>query len=155
MQVGTKGRYAVTALLRLHEASKTQQVIPLSYLSEAENISIAYLEQLFTKLRKAGVINSVRGQSGGYVLARSASFINMAEIVMAAEENLSFTRCSALSHTGCTKTGAVCKTHNLWEGLTNHVYSFLSSITLEDLALGKIPRVMMNKWTQHKQVAND
>ena len=155
MQVGTKGRYAVTALLRLHDASKTQQVVPLSYLAESENISIAYLEQLFTKLRKAGVVNSVRGQSGGYILARDASFISIAEIVMAAEENLSFTRCKASSHSGCTKTGAVCKTHNLWEELTNHVYNFLSSITLEDLAFGKIPKTLIGEWTQRKQVAND
>ena len=62
MQVGTKGRYAVTALLRLHDASKTQQVVPLSYLAESENISIAYLEQLFTKLRKAGVVTHNMGR---------------------------------------------------------------------------------------------
>jgi Rrf2 family iron-sulfur cluster assembly transcriptional regulator len=155
MQLGTKGRYAVIALLRLHDALKLQQVVPLSHISEAENISITYLEQLFTKLRKAGVVNSVRGQSGGYVLAREAAFINVAEIIMAAEENILFTRCGASEHAGCTKTGTQCKTHNLWEELTSHVYGFLSSITLEDLALGKIPKTVMSAWAQHKQAAND
>ena len=155
MQLGTKGRYAVTAMLRLLDALKLQQVVPLSYISETENISITYLEQLFTKLRKAGVVNSLRGQSGGYVLAREAAFINVAEIIMAAEENILFTRCGASVHVGCAKTGTLCKTHNLWEELTNHVYGFLSSITLEDLALGKIPKSVMSGWVQHKQVAND
>lgn len=155
MQLGTKGRYAVTALLRLHDALKLQPVVPLSYISETENISITYLEQLFTKLRKAGVVNSVRGQSGGYALAREAAFINVAEIIMAAEENILFTRCGASAHAGCTKTGMLCKTHALWEELTNHVYGFLSSITLEDLALGKVPKAVMTGWLQNKQVAND
>lgn len=155
MQLGTKGRYAVTALLRLHDALKFQQVVPLSHIAETENISITYLEQLFTKLRKASVVNSIRGQSGGYVLAREPAFINVAEIIMAAEENILFTRCATSSHIGCTKTGMLCKTHTLWEELTNHVYGFLSSITLEDLATGKIPKTVMSGWTHHKQVAND
>ncbi len=100
-------------------------------------------------------MNSIRGQAGGYVLAREAAFINVAEIIMAAEENILFTRCGASAHAGCIKTGTVCKTHTLWEELTNHVYGFLSSITLEDLALGKIPRAMISQRAQHKQVAND
>lgn len=154
MQVGTKGRYAVTALLRMSEALKQQAVVPLSYVAETEEISITYLEQLFTKLRKAGIVNSIRGQAGGYILARNANFITLAEIIVAAEENLFFTKCDPMSAAGCTKTGAVCKTHRLWEELTNQVFNFLGSITLEDLAKGNIPK-SESAWLNHKQVAND
>lgn len=155
MQLGTKGRYAVIAVLRLHDALKHQQVVPLSYISETEGISITYLEQLFTKLRKAGIVNSVRGQAGGYALARDASFIQLAEVIMAAEENLKFTRCNPQASSGCFKTGSLCKTHRLWEELTNQVNGFLSSITLEDLATGKIPNTMPVFSNSQRQVAND
>lgn len=154
MQLGTKGRYAVIAVLRLYDALKHQRVVPLSYIAETEAISITYLEQLFTKLRKAGIVTSLRGQSGGYALAREAGFIHLAEIIMAAEENLMFTRCKPHSSSGCVKTGSLCKTHRLWEELTNQVYGFLSSITLEDLAAGKIPAVV-GVSVHQKQVAND
>jgi Rrf2 family transcriptional regulator, iron-sulfur cluster assembly transcription factor len=155
MQLGTKGRYAVIAVLRLYDALKHQHVVPLSYISEAEEISITYLEQLFTKLRKAGIVNSVRGQAGGYVLAKNAAFIHLAEIIMAAEENLKFTRCNPHASSGCVKTGSMCKTHRLWEELTNQVNHFLSSISLEDLASGKIPNAMPMFNTSQRQVAND
>lgn len=155
MQLGTKGRYAVIALLRMHDALKHQAIVPLSYIAETEEISITYLEQLFAKLRKANVVKSVRGQSGGYALAKDPNFINLAEIIMAAEENLFFTRCDPVSSKGCTKTGALCKTHRLWEELTNQVFNFLGNITLEDLALGKIPSAVASPWVKRKQVAND
>lgn len=154
MQLGTKGRYAVIALLRLCDALKHQHVVPLSYIAEAEDISITYLEQLFTKLRKANIVSSVRGQSGGYALARAPSFINLAEIITAVDENLFFTKCNPASANGCTKTGALCKTHRLWEGLTNHVVGFLGSISLDDLAEGRVPFVPETDWLKHKKVAN-
>jgi Rrf2 family transcriptional regulator, iron-sulfur cluster assembly transcription factor len=154
MQLGTKGRYAVIALLRMCDALKQQAVVPLSYIAETEEISIAYLEQLFTRLRKAGLVNSVRGQSGGYTLARDANFITLAEIIVAAEENLFFTKCDPMSNAGCTRAGVLCRTHRLWEELTNQVFNFLGSITLEDLSKGHIPKSESN-WLKHKQVAND
>jgi Rrf2 family iron-sulfur cluster assembly transcriptional regulator len=155
MQLGTKGRYAVIALLRLHDALKHQHVVPLSYIAETENISITYLEQLFTKLRRAGVVNSLRGQAGGYTLARAAEFITLAEIIVASEENLFLTRCNPVSNRGCTKTGVLCKTHRLWESLTNHVFHFLDSISLEALAAGNVPHTLDSSWLKRKQVAND
>lgn len=155
MQLGTKGRYAVIAVLRLHNALKHQHVVPLSHIAETEGISITYLEQLFTKLRKAGIVNSVRGPAGGYALAKDAAFVHLAEIIMAAEENLKFTRCNPNAASGCFKTGSLCKTHRLWEELTNQVNGFLSSITLEDLAAGKIPTAMPVFSNSQRQVANE
>jgi len=155
MQLGTKGRYAVIAMLRMSDTLKHQHIVPLSQIAEAENISITYLEQLFTRLRKSGLVVSSRGSMGGYTLGRSASAISLAEIIMAADENLFFTRCDPVSSKGCTKTGALCKTHHLWEGLTNQVFNFLGNITLEDLTVGNIPQGSDSQWLMRKQVVND
>lgn len=155
MQLSTKGRYAVIALLSLYEALKNVSVVPLSYIAEKESISIAYLEQLFVRLRKAGLVNSVRGSAGGYYLAKEANFISLAEIIVAAEENIVFTQCSPLSPQGCAAKGALCKTHHLWEELSNQLFTFLDGVTLFSLSQGHFPKAQDSKWLQRKQVAND
>lgn len=155
MQLSTKGRYAVTAMLSLHEALKETSVVPLSYISEQEGISVSYLEQLFVRLRKAGIVTSVRGSSGGYYLAKDAAFISLAEIIVAAEENIVFTQCKRNSLKGCATKGAVCKTHHLWEELSNQLFKFLDNVTLLGLAQGELSQVANVKWLERKQVAND
>lgn len=155
MQLSTKGRYAVTAMLSLHEALKKASVVPLSYISEQEGISVSYLEQLFVRLRKAGIVNSVRGSSGGYYLAKEASFISLAEIIVAAEENIVFTQCRPDSPKGCAIKGAMCKTHHLWEELSNQLFVFLEGVSLLSLAQGHVAKSAPSKWLKSKKVVND
>ena len=138
MQLGTKGRYAVISMLGLYEAQQTASVISLSLIAEKENISVPYLEQLFAKLRQAGLIESFRGSNGGYRLAKSPKDISIGQIIRAAEENILFTRCGPKTERNCTSTGTVCKTHHLWDHLTQNVMDFLDNISLEDVATGAL-----------------
>ncbi len=155
MQLGTKGRYAVAAMLCLHDTLEHQQVVPLSFIANKENISIDYLEQLFTKLRRAGIVKSVRGHSGGYSLSREASSIDLAEILLAVEENLLLTKCTPDSNAGCSPTKSKCRTHALWDGLTYTVLNYLGRISLSEMALGKIQHAPSYVWPTKKLVAND
>jgi Rrf2 family protein len=142
MQLTTKGRYAVMAMYRLYSQLSHQQVVPISYISETEGISVTYLEHLFVELRKAGLVNAVRGMNGGYALAKDAKEIYLSDIILASEENLRFTRCSPLAHRHCTKTKAVCTTHRLWEALSDHVFYFLRHTSLADLASTHFPAII-------------
>lgn len=132
MKLGTKGRYAVMAVVDLakHGSDKPTS---LSEISERQEISLSYLEQLFGKLRRANIIRSSRGALGGYILARNISEITIAEIVSAAEEPLRLTRCSKGSTNGCMSNNSRCLTHHLWEQLSDHIYDFLEGITLQDV----------------------
>lgn len=128
MKLSTKGRYAVTAMLDLalhdHEGPVT-----LADISQYQGISLSYLEQLFAKLRKEGLVEGVRGPGGGYRLGKPGSQISVAEIIMAVDENIDVTRC--LGNKDC-KGGEKCLTHQLWEDLSNRLYNFLSDLTLAD-----------------------
>ncbi|NVK21336.1 MAG: Fe-S cluster assembly transcription factor [Kangiellaceae bacterium] len=129
MKLSTKGRYAVTAMLdlALHSGSGP---ISLSEISGRQDISLSYLEQLFSKLRKADLVDSVRGPGGGYELKRPAKQISVAEVVLAVNEPLTATRCNGKG--GC-QDGDLCLSHQLWAELSDQIYTFLSGITLEQV----------------------
>jgi len=132
MKLSTKGRYAVMAMADIAQHSDGAPV-SLSAISSRQDISQEYLEQLFGKLRKKQLVNSVRGPGGGYLLAKAANKTAIAEIVLAADEPLSVTRCQdGDAVEGCIG-GEKCLTHELWAALGRQIYGFLAAITLEDV----------------------
>ncbi len=132
MNLSTKGRYAVMAMVDLATQAEDKPVT-LAAIAERQEIPLAYLEQIFSRLKKAGLVQSVRGPGGGYRLARKPEALNVAEIMFAADEPIKMTRCESLSHKGCMATGVRCLTHDLWEGLTAQMRLYLGSITLADV----------------------
>ncbi len=129
MRLTTKGRFAVTAMLDLAIHSP-QGAVKLNAISERQQISLSYLEQLFSKLRRANLVESIRGPGGGYILAGSADQINIAQIIAAAEDSLDATQCS--SKANC-HNGTPCLTHQLWEDLNHTINDYLSGITLQSV----------------------
>ena len=129
MKLTSKGRYAVTAMLdlALHE---NQGPVTLAAISRRQNISLSYLEQLFTRLRKQGLVSSTRGPGGGYSLGRAAHEIPVAAVVTAVDESVDATRCGGL---GDCQDGKRCLTHDLWTELSDQIYGFLSEISLGQL----------------------
>ena len=127
MKLSTKGRYAVTAMMDLAIHDKSGPVT-LADISVCQGISLSYLEQLFAKLRKSGLVEGVRGPGGGYRLARSADQITVASIVTAVDESVDATRCHG--HEDC-QDGERCLTHQLWDELSDRLYTFLDGITLD------------------------
>ncbi len=132
MILGTKARYGVMAMVALANKNSTTT---LAELAETQGIPLPYLEQIFAKLRKAGLVDAARGPGGGYMLARAAASMRISDIVDAAEESIKMTRCEGES--GCTATKAKCITHDLWEGLEQHIHSYLSGLTLQDVCVPK------------------
>ncbi len=132
MRLGTRGRYAVMAMVDLARASAGAPVA-LADISERQEISLSYLEQLFRKLRGAGLVNSVRGPGGGYMLARPADETRISDIILAVDEPVRATRCKPGSATGCRSDASRCLTHDLWAELGNQIHLFLSSVTLADV----------------------
>ncbi|MFS1538493.1 MAG: Fe-S cluster assembly transcriptional regulator IscR [Candidatus Phlomobacter fragariae] len=130
MRLTSKGRYAVTAMLDVALHSKTGPV-PLADISERQGISLSYLEQLFSRLRKNELVSSVRGPGGGYLLGREAKNIFIAQVISAVDESLDTTRCQG-NKEGC-QGGGRCLTHALWRDLSDRITSFLSNISLEEL----------------------
>lgn len=129
MRLTTKGRYAVTAMLDLALHSH-QGPISLAGISKRQEISLSYLEQLFSKLRQRELVSSVRGPGGGYRLSRSAADIFVAEIVDAVNESIDATNCG---RSGSCQQGEVCLTHYLWCDLSDQIHDFLSGISLASL----------------------
>jgi len=129
MRLTSKGRYAVTAMLDL-ALHVHQGPVTLAGISERQGISLSYLEQLFTRLRKQGLVVSTRGPGGGYSLSRPAYAIAVAEVVTAVDESVDATRCGGR---GDCQDGKRCLTHELWAELSEQIFSFLSDITLGDL----------------------
>lgn len=131
MKISTKGRYAVMAMVDLAEAAR-ERPVPLGDIASRQEISLSYLEQLFAKLRKAGVVKAVRGPGGGYRLARPAADTRIADIMLAVEEPVDVTRCRHAAK-GCLERGRRCVTHDLWDELSRHIHLFLSGVSLEDV----------------------
>lgn len=131
MKLTSKGRYAVTAMLDVALHSK-QNPVSLSDISERQAISLSYLEQLFARLRRNGLVDSVRGPGGGYILGRGRELnqINISQIVKAVDENIKATKCN--DEHGC-QGGLKCLTHSLWNNLSDRIDDFLTGITLGDL----------------------
>ena len=129
MRLTTKGRYAVTAMLDLAIHARREPV-SLADISERQSISISYLEQLFAKLRKQGLVSSVRGPGGGYQLARHGGEIFVAQIIDAVDELVDARRCGGQ---GDCQQGVMCLTHELWTDLSDQIHNFLFAISLEEL----------------------
>ncbi|MGM0615537.1 MAG: Fe-S cluster assembly transcription factor [Pseudomonadota bacterium] len=129
MRLTTKGRYAVTAMLDL---AINAGISPTSLgdISQRQGISLSYLEQLFARLRRAGLVKSVRGPGGGYLLARPASEISVSLVIDAVNETVDATRCHGLSD---CQQGDTCLTHHLWCELSGQIRQFLDDVTLEQL----------------------
>lgn len=141
MELNTRGRYAVMAIADLARACIESGSVPLSTIAERQRISLAYLEQLFAKLRRANLVESERGRAGGYRLARDASSITIAEVMAAVSESTDMTRCGVDAGAPCLG-GKRCITHGLWEALGDHIDQFLASVTLQQLIDGDIGRSM-------------
>ncbi len=129
MRLTTRGRYAVTAMLDLALHSQSRPV-SLAEISERQTISLSYLEQLFSRLRKAGLVDSVRGPGGGYLLVGQADLVCVADIIKAVNESIDSTNCGGK---GDCQGGSICLTHNLWDELSRQINDFLSGISLADL----------------------
>ena len=134
MELNTKGRYAVMAMADLAKHVGAGPV-PLSAIAERQHISLAYLEQLFLRLRRAELVASERGRSGGYRLGRAADAITVAEVMAAVEEGTRMTRCAGEEGHPCLP-GERCLTHGLWNALGEHIGRFLSEVTLKDVIDG-------------------
>ena len=129
MRLTTKGRYAVTAMLDL-AIHFEDGPITLADISRRQGISLSYLEQLFSRLRKQELVVSARGPGGGYRLSREASEIAVADVITAIDEKVDATRCGGLAN---CQDDQPCLTHELWTDLSQRIYDFLSGITLADL----------------------
>lgn len=129
MRLTTKGRYAVTAMLDL-ALHFNQGAVTLAAIARRQGISLSYLEQLFARLRRNGLVDSVRGPGGGYNLAREPAKISIAEIVVAIDENIDVRRCGGRSDCDDDER---CLTHELWTELSERIYQFLEGISLADM----------------------
>jgi Rrf2 family transcriptional regulator, iron-sulfur cluster assembly transcription factor len=129
VRLTTKGRYAVTAMLDLAYHSQKKPVT-LTDIATRQTISLSYLEQLFARLRRAGMVKGVRGPGGGYKLNRKAADINIADIIAAVDEQIDSTRCGGEAN--CQKHQA-CLTHDLWMGLSDQIRGYLKNISLAEL----------------------
>ena len=110
-----------------------ERPVALADIADRQEISLSYLEQLFGKLRKGGLVSSVRGPGGGYMLSREPREVRVADIIMAVDEPITATRCVPGSPSGCHADKARCLTHDLWQELSNQIYLYLNSVSLEDI----------------------
>lgn len=141
MRLSTRGRYAVMAMAELAARTlrdPTHRPVALAAIAAGQGISLSYLEQLFGRLRRAGLVVSARGPSGGYRLAYPPAEIRIADIVLAADEPIRATRCVIGSPKGCQGGRARCLTHDLWEELGNQIHLFLASVSLEDVVAKRV-----------------
>jgi len=138
MQLSTRGRYAVMAMTDL-AGRAGERATTLAAIAENQQISKPYLEQLFSRLRRRGLVQSVRGPGGGYRLAKPARDLSVAEVVAAVDEPLRATRCGGVG-AGCMKGGARCLTHDLWEETGRQIHDYLSGVSLADVVTGKVRR---------------
>ncbi|MDP9107874.1 MAG: Fe-S cluster assembly transcriptional regulator IscR [Pseudomonadota bacterium] len=134
MRLTTKGRFAVTAMIDL-ALRENSGPVTLSAISRRQDISLSYLEQLFGKLRRHEIVESVRGPGGGYNLARSAGEVSVADIIIAVDEPLDSTQCGGKEncHGATPENGSRCMTHDLWSTLNAKMVDYLNSVSLQDL----------------------
>ena len=132
MKLTTKGRYAVMAMADL-AANQNLKPVSLSEISQRQNISLSYLEQLFLKLRNEKLVKSIRGPSGGYILEKSPKDIKVSNIIFAVDEQVKTLNCKRESKRGCQGKTVKCITHNLWDDLEKHINNFFDNVSLNDL----------------------
>ena len=133
MRLTTKGRFAVTAMLDL-AMRQSRGPVTLAAISERQHISLSYLEQLFGKLRRAKLVNSVRGPGGGYCLARDTGQVSVADIILAVDEPIDATQCGGKENCDDDKK---CLTHDLWAALNDRILDYLRSVSLRQLVEGQ------------------
>jgi Rrf2 family iron-sulfur cluster assembly transcriptional regulator len=129
MNLTTKGRFAVTAMLDL-AMQRSSDPVTLAEISQRQKISLSYLEQLFGKMRRRALVNSVRGPGGGYRLAKDMGRVSVADIVVAVDEPIDSTRCDGKENCHDDKK---CITHDLWAKLNQHIFDYLDAVTLKQL----------------------
>ena len=132
MKLTTKGRYAVMAMADL-ASNVNARPISLTEISLRQNISLAYLEQIFIKLKNNKLVRSSRGATGGYILESPASEIKLSHIIFAVDEEIKMLKCKKNSKKGCNNKSTKCITHNLWDQLDQHIHNFFEKVKLEDL----------------------
>jgi Rrf2 family iron-sulfur cluster assembly transcriptional regulator len=146
MRLSSKGRYAVMAMADLarHSVDAKVRAVALADIAARQDLSLAYLEQLFTRLRREGLVVSHRGPGGGYRLARPADQLAVVDIVLAVDEPLEAVRCNSQANkakgkmAGCMPGGERCLTHDLWQALGDHIHSFLAGVSLDDVVQGRL-----------------
>ena len=134
MRLTTRGKYAVTALLDLSLNESGNKFISISQIALRQDMSVSYLEQLFRNLRKAGIVQAVRGPGGGYRLSRPSTEINVSEVIASVEDKMDATQCGGASD---CHSGNTCLAHDLWTELNDQVDSFLLNKSLEDVIANK------------------
>ena len=132
MKLTTRGRYAVMAMADIATNANIGP-ISLTEISIRQNISVAYLEQIFIKLKNNKLVKSVRGANGGYTLEKSASEIKLSNIIFAVDEEVKTLNCKKQSKKGCNNKSTKCITHNLWDQLDQHINGFFEKVKLQDL----------------------
>jgi Rrf2 family iron-sulfur cluster assembly transcriptional regulator len=138
MRLSTKGRYAVMAMADLaRRQDEPCRAVALADIANRQEISLSYLEQLFARLRRKGLVQSARGPGGGYRLSRTAAETTIADIVHAVDEPLRATRCAEQGR-GCMLKGERCLTHDLWEHLGDRIEDYLASVSLADVISGRL-----------------
>ncbi|PHR90828.1 MAG: [Fe-S]-binding protein [Robiginitomaculum sp.] len=142
MKLTAKARYAVMAVTDIAVNSNNAGVVSLSDISVRQNISLSFLEQLFGKLRKAGIVTSVRGAQGGYILARPLDEIRIGTVIHAVDETVKTKRCADHIGMGCTGKGAKCLSHDLWQAMEDHIEGFFSAISIQDVIDQRFPNVI-------------
>ena len=132
MKLTTKGRYAVMAMADL-AANQSLKPVSLSDIALRQNISLSYLEQLFSKLKNQKLIKSIRGPAGGYILEKNPRHITISNIIYAVDEQVKTLKCKKESKKGCHGKTVKCITHNLWDDLEKHINEFFDNVSLNDL----------------------
>ncbi len=154
MKLSSKGRVAVTSLVDVAIYSKSNNPVKLSDISKRQNISLSFLEQIFFLLKKKGIVQSTRGPLGGYSFARDPEMLNLYDVITAIDEEFKINNCNGIDY-GCISANekkSKCLTHNLWYEFRNHILSFLTSISIEDVKLNNI--FTKNKETMEKSFIN-
>ena len=137
MKLTSKGRYAVMAMADLAK-NNVKEPTSLAEISLRQGISIAYLEQLFLKLRKNNLVQSVRGPAGGYLLSKNPGEIKLLSIIRAVDEKVKTVKCKKESKKGCNGKSVKCITHNLWDDLEAHINKFFEDNTLNDILFKEV-----------------
>jgi Rrf2 family iron-sulfur cluster assembly transcriptional regulator len=148
MRLTTKGRFAVTAMIDLGMRHQ-RGPITLAGISERQRISLSYLEQLFGRLRRQGIVDSVRGPGGGYTLAKPLGEISVAAIIRAVDEPIDATQCGGL---GNCHDDRECMTHDLWMSLNTRIYDYLDSVTLGNLVATQLEKQAQEEESPRKEV---
>lgn len=138
MMLTTKGRYAVTAIIDIASQVDQNKPVRLAEIASRANIDLSYLEQIFAKLKRTGIVTSVRGPGGGYLISEDYNQLSIYRIMHAVEENMEMTQCHSAQKKCNLRVGSKCSTHNLWTELSKKIKSYLSRITIADVLNNKI-----------------